>query len=269
MHGARKPLDRGDLFPGSSSLCVDDARLARSANASSPYTDSPYCVRIRQWDTAHFGFVIGSMDRNRTSNDSMGSALARAMQRGVRCIYCVTPENDDLNVVDERFDRVEVKLDLTARVPSAGSPYTLARAEDYPPLRELARRAFRGQTRFYNDRNFPEDKADSLYEKWVDRGKHEENAHVIVVEGARTDGFSVVRTGRNESRIELIAVSKPARGKGIGTKLIQGSLAVAREHGHDSINVETQSDNEAALALYRKMGFWVSSRRATWHWWNA
>ena len=45
------------------------------------------------------------------------------------------------------------------------------------------------------------------------------------------------------------------RGRGIGGELLQACLALAKERGITRVELETRTDNEAALRLYRRFGF--------------
>jgi putative acetyltransferase len=45
------------------------------------------------------------------------------------------------------------------------------------------------------------------------------------------------------------------RAKGIGTRLMQATLAKAKEFGLEKVELHVYSNNNAAIALYRKMGF--------------
>lgn len=55
--------------------------------------------------------------------------------------------------------------------------------------------------------------------------------------------------------IELIAVSKHYRRKGIGTNLIQKVIDWGRNNNHRVLFVDVDDDNHPALEFYRSMGF--------------
>lgn len=66
----------------------------------------------------------------------------------------------------------------------------------------------------------------------------------------RYDLYHAGKTGL----IELLVVEKEARGKGIGSALIQETIRRGREEGWAEISVSTMPDNQAAVAFYRKHG---------------
>jgi ribosomal protein S18 acetylase RimI-like enzyme len=45
------------------------------------------------------------------------------------------------------------------------------------------------------------------------------------------------------------------RGQGLGQRLLESCMAIARRVGVTRVELETRSDNEQALSLYRRMGF--------------
>jgi ribosomal protein S18 acetylase RimI-like enzyme len=57
--------------------------------------------------------------------------------------------------------------------------------------------------------------------------------------------------------VQQIAVARSARGLGLGRALLLHSLADLRDHGATSFALGTQAANDAALGLYRRVGFEV------------
>jgi ribosomal protein S18 acetylase RimI-like enzyme len=69
---------------------------------------------------------------------------------------------------------------------------------------------------------------------------------------SRLPGFGFV----DERTPELaIAVVPNARGKGIGTTLLDALLARAREAGHEAISLSVDRLNEGAIRMYEQHGF--------------
>ncbi len=65
----------------------------------------------------------------------------------------------------------------------------------------------------------------------------------------------MLRRGARSARLYSIAVAESARGRGIGRRLLSRCEQEARAAGAERMVLEVRSDNEAALALYRKMGY--------------
>lgn len=69
------------------------------------------------------------------------------------------------------------------------------------------------------------------------------------------DGFVLARVAAGEAEILTLAVAPPARGQGLGRRLLLAAIAHARTLGADAMFLEVGADNPAALALYARLGF--------------
>jgi len=72
---------------------------------------------------------------------------------------------------------------------------------------------------------------------------------------AQDDGFVLARVAGGEAEILTLAVAPPARGQGLGRRLLLAAIAHARALGADTMFLEVGADNPAALALYARLGF--------------
>lgn len=63
------------------------------------------------------------------------------------------------------------------------------------------------------------------------------------------------RRGSRVARLYSIAVDPGARGRGLGRRLVEAALALARQRGADVLRLEVRVDNAGAIALYRGLGF--------------
>jgi len=55
--------------------------------------------------------------------------------------------------------------------------------------------------------------------------------------------------------IDEFIVTEPARGRGVGSALLQAVLAAARAAGCVEVSVSAMTDNARAIALYKRHGF--------------
>src|ERR1700760_3328659 len=65
-------------------------------------------------------------------------------------------------------------------------------------------------------------------------------------------GFIVARCADDEWEIENIAVSGPARRRGLGSRLLGECLQQVRDRGGAAVFLEVRESNHAARALYEK-----------------
>jgi ribosomal protein S18 acetylase RimI-like enzyme len=65
-----------------------------------------------------------------------------------------------------------------------------------------------------------------------------------------------------QAELEDVFVSPEARGRGVGRRLLTHALARAGERGCRSVGLTTNERNQAALALYERLGF--TAERSRW-----
>ena len=63
-----------------------------------------------------------------------------------------------------------------------------------------------------------------------------------------------IPTGR-KAWVEDVVVDEKARGRGVGKRLTEHAIQVAREHGAHSVDLTSRPSREAANALYQRVGF--------------
>ncbi len=63
------------------------------------------------------------------------------------------------------------------------------------------------------------------------------------------------RAREGEWRVAALAVASRARGRGVGTALLEALTAAAREAGARTLLLEVVDTNERALSLYERLGF--------------
>jgi [ribosomal protein S18]-alanine N-acetyltransferase len=79
----------------------------------------------------------------------------------------------------------------------------------------------------------------------------------------RLTGFVLSRCGADTAEMLTIAVTPALRRKGAGAALLARHLATLAAEGAKSLFLEVETDNRAALALYRRFGFQeVGERKA-------
>ncbi len=81
----------------------------------------------------------------------------------------------------------------------------------------------------------------------------------VLIEDAA--GFALGRAVADEAELLTLAVAPDERRRGIGACLLARFLVAARDHGASRVFLEVAADNEAALALYRRHGFFETGRR--------
>jgi len=88
----------------------------------------------------------------------------------------------------------------------------------------------------------------------------------IVGSCIRTAGLSLLHHSPKpkELYIEGIAVADFARGKGIGTKLLDELMILADSKGFETVTLQVIDTNPRALQLYERLGFTIEKRSKVW-----
>ena len=100
---------------------------------------------------------------------------------------------------------------------------------------------------------------DRLSREQYRRHLDSETAQVLVASAnhRRFLGTAVVffRKGTKVARLYSIATHAEARGKGVGSALLEASEQLARRRGCKVLRLEVRTDNDAAIRLYERLGY--------------
>ncbi len=133
----------------------------------------------------------------------------------------------------------------------------LAIAEDLPRILEIARQSLSAAQ--WN--------ADE-YEKMLGHDISPSTNLLLVVEtipGHALEGFLAAREVSGEWEIENLAVCDSARRHGLGLRLLNDFLRIARERRGKEVFLEVRESNLAARALYSKCTFVEAGRRKSYY----
>ena len=83
----------------------------------------------------------------------------------------------------------------------------------------------------------------------------------LMRDGDTPVGYAVVLVVLDEAHLLNISVVRTAQGRGLGRRLLEHLLSVARGEGVRKFFLEVRPSNLAALALYRRAGFVEIGRR--------
>ena len=77
----------------------------------------------------------------------------------------------------------------------------------------------------------------------------------VFLENEKIIGYAGLQTVLDEGYVTNIAVTKEARGRGIGKALVETLVAFAKDKSLAFISLEVRQSNAPAIALYKKFGF--------------
>jgi len=249
------------------------------------------------WDSNHFGFGIGKIRRVVVSDALKRQHAVRAREALIEScmkwmkqnqVKCLIARADLDNVEDIlAYDKNDFQLadvlvifhrDVEAPNPALDSPPSESatirpsRPEDVGTLMEIARASF-AKDHFHRDPNFPQDKSDELFARWIHNSCHGSATTVLVAAEKNQEpcGFIACKTEQLEREpkygvIDLIAVSPLSQGRGIGTQLVTEAVRWFAANV-ESIFVGTQANNIPSIRTYEKVGFRLLDTQLTLHKW--
>ena len=68
-------------------------------------------------------------------------------------------------------------------------------------------------------------------------------------------GYSILSVAAGEAHIMNVCVDPDEQKQGVGRKMIEEMIKVARQNKSESIYLEVRPSNEAAISLYKQLGF--------------
>ena len=83
----------------------------------------------------------------------------------------------------------------------------------------------------------------------------------LIARDAEPQGFVMAWTAAGDAEILTVAVVPEARRRGLGSSLVTAASAAALVRGAASMHLEVAESNEAARALYAKLGYEEAGRR--------
>ena len=97
-------------------------------------------------------------------------------------------------------------------------------------------------------------------EEWFDRSKTDDAMYIAELDGVPAGCAYLVTlvdyfNERPHAHLSVLAVTADAEGKGVGTALIDKSVAWAKERGSDRLTLSALVTNSRARALYERKGF--------------
>lgn len=78
-------------------------------------------------------------------------------------------------------------------------------------------------------------------------------------------GFIIARAILDEVEVLSVGTLPECRRGGLGLALMQSTLTIAEQAGARVVHLEVGEDNPGAMALYRKLGFQRTGRRANYY----
>lgn len=237
-----------------------------------------YQTSLLEWDTKYFEVKSGRVNINSDLSENQKKEINDFCSAFEFCTIVNKNNNNKINHwlgteskaflsdINIQFEKSNLKQKATL-----DSTIYLTNSLEYnEDIANIARNSFEF-SRFFNDSNLPQLKSRNVYYQWVLSSFNQPNKYFIYqsIEDIIT-GFLLFSLNEVNKAvdIELIAVNKNTKGKGIGKKLISKLEMYSLEIKYDKINVGTQIKNSNAINFYQSCGFKYISSNPIFHLWN-
>jgi dTDP-4-amino-4,6-dideoxy-D-galactose acyltransferase len=242
--------------------------------------DTTVC-EILDWDSAFFGCRIARYRRPRCLPEEGVALLADCEARDIKCVYLLVDASDiesinNLQQMRALFTDTRITFGAapggTLETASGGGTTRVraATGDDVAALTRMASVRHRA-TRFHADRHFAPERADRLYEVWIENSCRGYADAVLVAEDdrGRLAGYVTCHkhTDADRGHIGLFAVSEQAQGRGVGSTLLQAALEWFAANQVTAMTVATQLGNLRAVQFYGRHGLRIMSAELWFHFW--
>ena len=237
-------------------------------------------IRYLQWDSDFFGLSVATLDGGHLHAETSKDVFNWCRQEKIRCLYFLADGRDSQTLqcaYKKGFQfidvRVEMEYDLRNAQQSKEPSLAIQSVTKKGQLKNIQAFARKSHTesRFFKDLNFDRTKCEKLYENWIYRDF--EKGHILgfyPVEGEIVKGYlTFIMESLDIAKIGLIAVEDDYRGRGVGSELLNKTIAMSKKLNAKKLVVVTQATNTSALRLYEKAGFRISGVKLWFHKWFA
>ena len=241
-------------------------------------------IEILPWDTQFFGYRIARIYYRQCRNIPSQHISRYLADEEIALVYCIL--EDSHTVSDDEISRAETLASSLGDIFQQekiifSKPFQGSSSGDLPPLvfeyssgsinEQLLNLAYEAgiYSRYRLDPHFKQNEFKRLYSEWMKNSLSHTFADKVYAarENNRILGMITLKKKNSSMAIGLISVAKEARGKHIGTSLIEAAEYYAGTQHTASITVATQASNAAAAAFYRKCGFRQLKKDCVFHIW--
>lgn len=230
-------------------------------------------IELVNWDTDNFGIKVGNLTLPALpSVFAFKQELQRAKLEGYDLLYLKGVDLPDtymlenIFLVDNKVDYIKT-IDMNQnKIAKDNNIISLLNHEASEDIVNLSCQSGI-YSRYKTDDNMPNNIFETLYGLWIKRSLNGDIATDVIgyIDNQKTLGILTYQKDGSDATIGILAVDSCARGKGIGTRLMNAFLA-SLEPG-TKVHVATQQRNECACHFYEKYGFRIEKISKIYHIW--
>jgi dTDP-4-amino-4,6-dideoxy-D-galactose acyltransferase len=232
------------------------------------------------WDTQQLKIQTAKITSSHLSLSALNEILINARNQDVHLIYWVISEKEKESieaasklggiVVDHKVTYL-MDLDPSNKSRDDNNKNKVEVYSENTPSSDLIALSFESgkYSRFRADSHITEEQFHNIYREWIINSVNHTVADDIFIIKELKKILGMVTVGEKNSRgdIGLLAVDKDARGKQIGTTLVNAALDYFTQKNYKQSQVVTQQANIPACRLYEKCGYHIEKVEWFFHFW--
>jgi len=247
--------------------------------------------RISGWDKDHFGFDMAGIrvlfssptaEGEKFIKDTLSACMAFLKAKGIS-FASARIQGDDLcsiHVLEHLgfryYENIIWPVLDTRRVAETIPPgLRLMKPEDLDRARHIASHYQYERGHFHCDDRFPKPLVNTMYAKWVETAFNRNGTVAVIESDDEVAGYFVyemdkslsAHLGYSYGRLQSLALDQSARGKGLGKKLFDGTLALIKQSGGQYIDSGYATKNHLSARLHHTNGFLPVYEEVTLHNW--
>jgi len=234
-------------------------------------------VEFLNWDSNFFSRRIARLTTNCLTQETAKKVVTWACEEQIDCLYYLADGKEMSSAraaEDNGFHFVDLRVTMVKDLKKPEKPYIpnrhIRRAveEDLGILKAMSRNAFH-LSRFRADDHFDQEKADEMYEIWIENDLRMKghDVWVIDVEGHLASFTSVIVNDEGKAQLGLAGTVDAWRGKGLSLELQHFINEELRNRDIEEVEIATQGRNIPAQNLFQRSGYYVRSIDLWYHKW--
>lgn len=226
-------------------------------------------LKAIEWDSQFFDLNIGGVVLDKELSETAFNLLKKEDQYDL--IYILSKV--DQPVISNIYSEVKVEFEKEIKSVNGEINQEIISLRNTAFSKDILQLALdSGEfSRFKMDQNFKTEDFLKLYSAWIHNSIYDTYADEVFgyVLYGKVAGLVTVKIHEKDlAVIGLIGIDESARGKGIGTKLMERAEQYARERQCNKVQVATQKSNEHACKFYLKNGYNIFKETKIYHLWK-
>ena len=231
---------------------------------------------LLKWDSRFFGYRVAKISAKEIHIDKLKLILNECKNNNIKLIYLFSEFEDVVTnnaaksigslLVDNKITYSKRIIDEFYEFDNCIKPFEILN-----PNEKLIRLALQSglYSRFKLDTNFKNNEFEKLYTEWIINSVNHKIADLVLVYYENNVELGVITFKKKNNYIEigLLGVDEVARGRSLGTKLLNATFAHMKNHGITNVKVSTQKANINACSFYKRLSFIQEKSENIYHIW--